>query len=73
MFLFAVAPSLTPEVETSTEISTEESATTILLPNASETSQVTGNKDKSFLIVNIRCTHEVCKQTYSWGASAPLP
>ena len=22
---------------------------------------------------NIRCTHEVCKQTYSWGASALLP
>ncbi len=22
---------------------------------------------------NIRCTHEVCKQTHSWGASAPLP
>ncbi len=21
---------------------------------------------------NIRCTHEVCPQTYSWGASAPL-
>ncbi len=21
---------------------------------------------------NIQCTHEVCKQTYSWGASAPL-
>ena len=21
---------------------------------------------------NIRCTHEVCTQTYSWGASAPL-
>ena len=21
---------------------------------------------------NIRCTHEVCMQTYSWGASAPL-
>ncbi len=20
----------------------------------------------------IRCTHEVCMQTYSWGASAPL-
>ena len=22
--------------------------------------------------LNIRCTHEVCTQTYSWGASAPL-
>ncbi len=22
------------------------------------------------LTINIRCTHEVCKQTYSWGASA---
>ena len=22
---------------------------------------------------NIRCTHAVCKQTYSWGASALLP
>ncbi len=24
------------------------------------------------LLSNIQCTHEVCKQTYSWGASAPL-
>ena len=24
-------------------------------------------------IQNIRCTHEVCEQTYSWGASPPLP
>ncbi len=28
-------------------------------------------KDTNFAI-NIRCTHEVCTQTYSWGASAPL-
>ncbi len=26
----------------------------------------------SILSRNIRCTHEVCTQTYSWGASAPL-
>ena len=24
------------------------------------------------IMLNIRCTHEVCTQTYSWGASAPL-
>ncbi len=29
---------------------------------------ISGNIDK-----NIWCTHEVCKQTNSWGASAPLP
>ncbi len=27
---------------------------------------------KEIFISNIRCTHEVCTQMYSWGASAPL-
>ncbi len=33
----------------------------------------TSTTNVSNLNLNIRCTHEVCMQTYSWGASASWP
>ncbi len=41
--------------------------------NPSTTSMLDDEKEQfRCCILNIRCTHEVCIQTYSWGASAPL-
>ncbi len=35
--------------------------------------EISSENSLEFSSENIRCTHEVCKQTYSWGASVLLP
>ncbi len=46
---------------------------TLIRISQMETSCWKKAKKGNLLKSNIRCTHEVYKQTYSWGASALLP
>ncbi len=75
-FLFFVHPIISPDVANVWNNILQRIPFTVYSNILTNWRVIYGSGDKrmglQYLVWNIRCNHEVCTQTYSWGASARL-